>query len=122
MGQTRFSIFVASLAVVASNIGLAQISVKTPGQEVKVGSSVNVRAEGVTSISTDGGSASVTVGGIDQDADVQGVTVINGRVTIDGKDVPANVTRYKSPKTGTVYLIQRKAGSVSVTTEAENRK
>lgn len=96
----------------------AQISVKTPGQDVRIGpGSVNARAEGVTAIATDGGKASVTVGGIADDADIQGVTVINGRVSIDGKEVPANATRYKSPRTGIVYLIQRKGGGVSVTTE-----
>lgn len=123
MGQTRFSVIAVGLVIFTSTVGLAQINVKTPGHEVKVGNgNVNVRAEGITSIATDGGNASVTVGGIGQDADIQGVTVINGRVVIDGKDVPANVTRYKSPKTGTVYLIQRKAGSVNVTTEAESRQ
>lgn len=96
----------------------AQVSVKTPGQEVKIGKgTVNARAEGVTAIATDGGKASVTVGGIEGDVDIQGVTVINGRVSIDGKEIPANVTRYKSPRTGTVYLIQRKNGAVSVTAE-----
>ncbi|CAG0954280.1 hypothetical protein RHDC4_00288 [Rhodocyclaceae bacterium] len=101
--------------VAAGNTG-AQVSVRD--REVKVGTEgVNARAEGVTAIATDGGKASVTVGGIAGDADIQGITVINGRVSIDGKDVPANVTRYKSPRTGTVYLIQRKNGAVSVTTE-----
>lgn len=103
--------------VVAGSAG-AQISVRTPDREVKVGTgTVNARAEGVTAIATDGGKASVTVGGIEGDADIQGITVINGRVSIDGKEIPANVTRYKSPRTGTVYLIQRKNGAVSVTTE-----
>lgn len=108
----------ALLVLVAAGSAGAQISVRTPDREVKVGTgSVNARAEGVTAIATDGGKASVTVGGIAGDADIQGITVINGRVSIDGKDVPANVTRYKSPRTGTVYLIQRKNGAVSVTTE-----
>lgn len=101
----------------------ADVNVKTPGQDVRISSgSVNVRANGVTAIATEGNDASVTVGGIDADADIQGVTVINGRVSIDGKEVPANVTRYKSPRTGTVYLIQRKNGSVNVTTEEGARK
>ena len=102
---------------------LAQVSVKTPGQEIRVGNGgVNVRADGVTAIATEGNEASVTVGGIDADADIQGVTVINGRVSIDGKEIPANVIRYKSPRTGTVYLIQRKGGSVNVTTEERAKK
>lgn len=122
MGDTKQWIAAAGLALFVCS-GLAQVQVKTPGQEVRVGGGgVSVRAEGVTSIATGGNSASVTVGGIDSDADVQGVTVINGRVSIDGKEIPANVTRYKSPKTGTVYRIERKGGAVSVTTEAEGRR
>lgn len=106
----------ALLVLVAAGSAGAQVSVRD--REVKVGTGVvNARAEGVTAIATDGGQASVTVGGIAGDADIQGITVINGRVSIDGKEVPANVTRYKSPRTGTVYLIQRKNGAVSVTTE-----
>ena len=108
----------AVLVLVAAGNAGAQISVRTPDREIKVGTgTVNARAEGVTAIATDGGKASVTVGGIDGDADIQGITVINGRVSIDGKEIPAHVTRYKSPRTGTVYLIQRKNGAVSVTTE-----
>lgn len=101
----------------------AQVSVRTPDREVKVGQgTVNARAESVTAIATDGGKASVTVGGIEGDVDIQGITVINGRVSIDGKEIPANVTRYKSPRTGTVYLIQRKNGAVSVTAEQGGEK
>jgi hypothetical protein len=76
---------VAVLISIAAWNAAAQVSVKTPGQEVKVGKgTVNARAEGVTAIATDGGKASVTIGGIEGDADIQGVTVINGRVSIDG--------------------------------------
>lgn len=124
MTNRKLSLIAAAgfLCVLSWDI-VAQVRVKTPGQEVRIGNGgVNVRAEGATAIATDGNTASVTVGGIDMDADVQGVTVINGRVSIDGKDVPPNVTRYKSPRTGTVYLIQRKGGSVSVTTEEGAKK
>jgi hypothetical protein len=47
----------------------------------------------------------------------QGVAVVNGKVYIDGKEIPPKVTRYKSPRTGEVYLIRRDGGSVEVTTE-----
>ena len=116
-------VVVATLAFCAAG-AIAQVSVKVPGQEINVGrgGDVNVRADGVTAIATEGNKASVTVGGIDADANIQGVTVINGRVSIDGKDIPANVTRYKSPRTGTVYLIQRKGGSVNVITEEGAKK
>ena len=114
---------VASLVFCAVG-AIAEVSVKTPGQEIKVGkgSDVHVRADGVSAIATEGNNASVTVGGIDANADIQGVMIINGRVSIDGKEIPANVTRYKSPRTGTVYLIQRKGGSVNVTTEEGAKK
>lgn len=92
----------------------AQISVTTPGQDVRIGKDGSVKARSDGATSSRGNEASVTVGGISEDADVEGVTVINGRVSIDGKDVPPSVTRYKSPKTGKAYLIQRKGGSVSV--------
>lgn len=114
---------VASLVFCAAG-AIAQVSIKTPGQEIKVGKGggVNVRAEGVTAIATEGNDASVTIGGIDANANIQGVTVINDRVSIDGKEIPANVSRYKSPRTGTIYLIQRKGGSVNVTTEERAKK
>lgn len=122
--STLSAVAVASFLCIAASPVSAQVNVKIPGQEIKVGkgSNINVQADGVTAIATEGNNASVTVGGIGADANVQGVTVINGRVSIDGKDVPANVTRYKSPKTGTVYLIQRKGNSVNVTTEEGAKK
>lgn len=93
----------------------AQISIVTPGHDVKIGGDggVKVRTDGVAG-SGRNNEAGLTVGGISGDADIEGVTVINGRVSIDGKDVPPNVTRYKSPKTGRIYLIQRKGSAVSV--------
>lgn len=106
------SLFLAGAAVAA------QISIVTPGQDVKIGGDGSVKARSAGSagsaVSGRNNEASVTVGDISADADVEGVTVINGRVSIDGKDVPSSVTRYKSPKTGRIYLIQRKGGAVSV--------
>lgn len=89
------------------------------GQEGKTG--ITVRAEGISTTATDGNTASVTVGGIEGEVDVQGVTVINGRVSIDGKEIPAGVTRYKSPRTGTVYSIERKNGAVNVSSEGAKK-
>lgn len=117
MWAVLFGLGSAALEVVAD------VSVKTPGHEVRVGSAgASVRIDGVSATATAGSTASTTVGGIDADADITGVTVINGRVSIDGKDIPPNVTRYKSPRTGTVYLIQRRNGAVSVTSEEGERK
>ena len=104
----------ALCAVTAS----AQVNVKSGGSRVTVGQDVNidVDAKDISTISTGGNTTSVTVGGIEGDANIQGVTVINGKVWIDGKEIPPNVTRYKS-KSGTVYRIARKGGAVSVTSE-----
>jgi hypothetical protein len=116
-----FLAFVACLFF--SGLVLAQISVSTPGQDVRIGKDGSVKARSESAVSSSRGSneASVTVGGIAEDANIEGITVINGRVSIDGKDVPPNVTRYKSPKTGKVYLIQRKNGSVSVSEAGEGK-
>ena len=97
----------------------AQISVATPGQDVRIGKDGSVSARSNTTSASN--EASVTVGGIAGDANIEGVTIINDRVSIDGKDVPANVTRYKSLKSGKVYLIERKRGSVSVNEAGDNK-
>lgn len=101
----------------------AQVSVSIPGQDVQIGKdgSLSARSDSATPASGSRNEARVTVGGIADDANIEGITIINDRVSIDGKDVPPNLTRYKSPKTGKVYLIQRKGGSVSVS-EAGNVK
>lgn len=106
-------LLIASLFLAGGAV--AQISIVTPGRDVKIGGDGSVKAHSDGSIvSGRNNEAGLTVGGIPGDADVEGVTVINGRVSIDGKDVPSSVTRYKSPKTGRIYLIQRKGGAVSV--------
>lgn len=94
----------------------AQISVSMPGQDVRIGKdgSVKARSDDTAVSSSRANEASVTVGGIAGNANIEGVTIINDRVSIDGKEIPPNVTRYKSPKTGKTYLIERKGGSVSV--------
>ena len=94
----------------------AQISVSMPGQDVRIAKdgSVKARSDDTAVSSSRANEARVTVGGIADNANIEGVTIINDRVSIDGKEIPPNVTRYKSPKTGKTYLIERKGGSVSV--------
>jgi hypothetical protein len=94
----------------------AQITVTTSGQDVQIGKdgSIKARSDDATSTASRKNDARVTIGSIAEGANIEGVTIINDRVSIDGKDVPPNVTRYKSPKTGKTYLIERKGGSVSV--------
>jgi len=109
------SLLILSLSAASA---IAQINVQAGGNRVTIGQDIgiNVDAKDVTTAATNGSTASVTVGGIEGGANVQGVTVINGKVWIDGKEIPPNVTRYKS-KSGTVYRIERKGGAVSVASE-----
>ncbi|WP_319242178.1 hypothetical protein [uncultured Propionivibrio sp.] len=109
----RWIITLGSLC--CASLAAAQVSVSTSGQGVVIqrDGQVNVQT-GAISGGRGKNDASVVVGHIADDANIEGVTVINGRVSIDGKDVPANVTRYTSPRTGKVYSIQRNGGSVSV--------
>ena len=100
-------------------MALAQVKVVTEGARVEVGNGINVNANAkdVSTVSTEGNTSSVTIGGIEGGGNVQGVSVINGKVWVDGDEVPPNATRFKSRKTGTVYKITRKGTNVSVTSE-----
>jgi len=94
-------------------------SVRTGSEGSKVKSGAQVKD--ITTIATEGSTASVSVGGIGEGVEMQGVAVINGRVYVDGKEVPPNVTRYKSPRTGELYVIQRGKDGVSVTSEGQRK-
>lgn len=124
---------VAFLAVALSMVAAsasAQIRVQAGGADVSIGNGgINVQtdeASGATATSkasaAGGNTAGNTIGGIEGEVDSQGVTIINGRVYIDGKEIPPKVTRYRSPRTGEVYVIRRKGGSVEVTSEQEGGK
>jgi hypothetical protein len=53
--------------------------------------------------------------GISEDADIEGISIINGKVFIDGVAVPRGATRVTSKKTGKVYRVKTdKSGNVSV--------
>lgn len=128
------NIFVVSGIVLLASAGaVAQVRVEAGGTSVVVGGgnvdvrtrgegSVSTKGSGTTAIATEGNTVSNTVGGIGSNVDIQGVAVINNRVYIDNKEIPPNVTRYKSPRTGEVYVIKRKSGSVEVTTESGGGK
>ncbi|WIM04922.1 MAG: hypothetical protein OHM77_09445 [Candidatus Nitricoxidivorans perseverans] len=131
--KTVFPVAAAALFLAALP-SAAQVRVQAGGASVNVGgdggvsvrsgsdTNINVRAKDMTAIATEGNTVSNSVGGIGEGVDIQGVAVINGRVYIDNKEIPPKVTRYKSPRTGEVYIIRRKGGSVEVTTEAEAKK
>lgn len=63
-----------------------------------------------------GSVASNQTGIIDSSAEIEGVTIINDSVYIDGERVPSHVTRFKGRKSGLVYSIKwGKNGNISVT-------
>jgi hypothetical protein len=96
----------------------AQINVETDGNRVTIGrdGAVSVGSRQGTASSTGTSSAGNAVGVIEGDVSTEGVTVINGKVWIDGEPVPPGVTRHRS-RSGKVYRIERKNGTVAVTSE-----
>jgi hypothetical protein len=105
-------IFILALTHAAN----AQVSVNLGGQDVRVGGngSVSIKGTGAqVSIGSDNQVGS-SVGSIAPDANIEGVTIINGKLWIDGYEVPPSVKTYKSPKTGKTYKIDRKGKNVSV--------
>lgn len=112
----------ASLLLACPAAALAEpMTVVVNGQSVQIqapnvpalppaGSGMTVHGAG------NGSSATTTIGGIGPDAQVQGVTVINGQVWIDGEKIPGGVTRHTS-RSGQKYIIDRSGAGVSVRTE-----
>lgn len=104
---------------------LAQISISTGGQDVRIGADGSVSVKGAGSdvrvgsgsqVSVGSGNeVSSSVGSIAPGANIEGVTIINGKLWIDGKEIPPGVKTYKSPKTGKVYKIERNGKNISVT-------
>jgi hypothetical protein len=77
---------------------------------------INTTVDGVNVQTSGGNNSQVTIGGIESgDTTVQGLTIINGTVIIDGVKVPESAKEYRS-KDGTLYVIKRQGGSVSVET------
>jgi hypothetical protein len=128
------AIFPVAVVFLVSGTAMAQIRVDTGGTSVVIGGgggvdvrtkdsgSVTTSSGSTTAIATGGNTARNTVGGVGSNVDIQGVAVINGRVYIDNKEIPPDVTRYKSPRTGEVYIIKRKGSSVEVTSEPGAKK
>jgi hypothetical protein len=115
-----------SLGIIAG-LANAQINISAGGESVRIdaGGGVSVQSGGHNVKTMPGGDVSVgtgnqarsTTGQIEPGANIEGVTIINGKLWIDGKEIPPGVKRYKSPKTGTVYKIERNGKNVSVTSE-----
>jgi hypothetical protein len=108
-----------------ASVAWAQIGISAGGQDVRIGAdgSVSVRGDGKDVQVGAGGQVSAgsgnevrsSVGEIAPGVNIEGVTIINGKLWIDGKEVPPGVKRYKSPKTGKIYNIERRGSNVSVT-------
>lgn len=123
----RKKILVASLGVWSSCVALAQINVSAGGESVRIGPNgeVSVKGTGGDVRVGAGGQVSVgpgnqvksSVGEIAPGTNLEGVTIINGKLWIDGQEVPPGVKQYKSPKTGKVYRIERQGKNVSVTSQ-----
>jgi hypothetical protein len=128
------ALFPLVVALTISAAAMAQIRVDTGDSSVVIGAGggVDVRTKDSGTVSTHGTSSAAiatdsstarnTVGGVGSNVDIQGVAVINGRVYIDNKEIPPNVTRYKSPRTGEVYVIKRKGSAVEVTSDPGAKK
>jgi len=116
---------IALAGVFISQTAQCQVAVSAGGQDIWVGSdgSVSVKSNGRESDVGAGTKVSVgvgnkvesSVGRIEPGANIEGVTIINGKLWIDGKEVPPGVERYKSPKSGKIYNIERRGTNVSVT-------
>lgn len=80
-------------------------------------SGVSVRTASGTTVSRSKNTVANEKGAIDQDADVEGVLIINDEVYIDGQRVSKGVTGYVSKKTKKSYSIHwgRKGESPTVT-------
>lgn len=126
----RNALWVGLLVLGAAQGAQAQVNVSVGTEEVRIGAdgSVNVKGSGGkvqvgaggqigSQLSSVGGGNEVssTVGGIAPGANIEGVTIINGRLWIDGKEIPPGVKSYKSPKTGKTYKIERHGKNVAVT-------
>lgn len=103
----------------------AQVSITAGGQDVRVGADGSVSVQGAgTDVRVGSGSqvsigsgndVSSVAGSIAPGANVEGVTIINGKLWIDGKEIPPSAKLYKSPKTGKVYKIERNGKNIAVT-------
>jgi hypothetical protein len=94
---------------------MAQMNIKVPGVDVSMGSgsggNMNISIGGKNSVGN-------VAGHIDEGADVEGVSVINGEVTIDGEKVPKGKTRHTGKRSGTKYVIKwGRDGNVAISQE-----
>ena len=121
----RRALLLGFAALLAGYHVYAQVGVSTSGSELRVGAdgSVSIRGRPGQDLETgpggqvtlgSGNRAHSSTGEVSPDANIEGVTIINGKLWIDGKEIPPRVKRYQSPKTGKTYRIERNGNNVSV--------
>lgn len=121
----RVALLPGFIALLAGFHVYAQVGVSTGNSEVRIGTdgSVSIRGgAGQDLRTTPGGQVSLgsgnrvqsSVGEISPDANIEGVTIINGKLWIDGKEIPPGVKRHQSAKTGKIYRIERNGNNISV--------
>lgn len=92
--------FIGSLFVAGTAVG--QVSVNVPGYSVQVDT-----ASGKTAVNE--------AGVIDSDVEIEGITIINDKLFIDGVEVRRGTKVYSSSKSKKTYKIQwGKDGNISV--------
>ncbi len=98
---TKTEIWLVGLLLIAG-VASAQISISVPGTNIQIGQQTMNEANNSSGV-------------LAPDAEIEGVTIINQKVFIDGNEVPKNVTVFTSKKTKKTYVIQRdKNNNVSV--------
>ena len=82
------SVALGALALLIAVAAFAQAMDKVPKQKSSANEARNVS------------------GHVDEDAQIEGILVINGVVSIDGVKIPKGQKKYRSAKTGRTYLIE----------------
>lgn len=103
---------VVGLGLLFSTGVFAQININIPGVNVKTGK------DGVNVSIGSGNDTGNSAGSIDADADIEGVSVINDDVWIDGEKIPKGKNRHTGKKSGIKYKINwGKNGNIAVSQE-----
>lgn len=105
----KFPVFpLYSVALVLGGGVLAVQAAEPASKEKPGGLTINIGVGGANEVRNESGV-------IAEDAEIEGITIINGEVSIDGVKVPRGIGKFRSPKSGKTYLIKwGKGDNVSV--------
>ncbi len=89
--------------------GLSAVQAAEAASKEKQGAlTINIGVGGANEVRNESGV-------IMEGAEIEGITIINGEVSIDGNKVPRGAGKFRSPKSGKTYLIKwGKGDNVSV--------